>query len=205
MHTVIMTTPRQGIPHFDHVAKHNAPVSVCYSPDGQGDAERLYAWRNCDRAIRDWWREHRHLVEGDHVAFIEWDVVANMDLSRAIVPGAGIVAPVVEVARGSTWCWFAEVDHLPAWLRGYAASVRPLAVLIISRECLDAIAAPKWDGLFARDIFCELRLATVARASGFELATHSSLANCRHFPITHPGNTPGVFHAIKLAKPPTHG
>jgi hypothetical protein len=203
LETVIMTTPRLGTPHLANVQRDNPIVHVHHGKDGVTDAERIQLWRNCDRAIRDWWRANRHQVHADHVAFVEWDVVVNLDLRRCIVPGAGLVGATVEHPAVSPWSWWSEIERLPTDLRRNAASLRPLGVVIASRECLDAIAAPEWDDAFALDIFCELRLPTVVKACGFRLMASSHLANVRHFPIPHPGDKPGVWHQVKkpLASP----
>jgi hypothetical protein len=198
LEAVIMTTPRTGTPHLANIQRDNPVVHVHHGKDGETEAERIQLWRNCDRSIRDWWRANRKNVKASHVAFVEWDVVVNLDLTRCIVPGAGLVGATVDNWPSRPWSWWSEIERLPKDLRRNAASLRPLGVVIASRECLDAIADWWWGHTFALDIFCELRLPTVAKAAGFLLRTSPHLANVRHFPIPHPGDKPGVWHQVKI-------
>jgi hypothetical protein len=194
---VIMTSERQGAPHEAAARAHHPTVHVHRGRDGATPEAKRELWRNCDRSIRDWWKANRHRVKSSHVAFVEWDVVVNADLREGIRPFVGLAGRVVENRPGSAWQWWQEIDALPENLRVHAASLRPLAVVIASRQCLEAISAPTWDDVFRRDIFCELRLPTVARACGFQLAALPCLAHVEHFPIPHPGTAPGVWHQVK--------
>lgn len=196
--SVIMTTPRFGTPHLANIQRDNPVVHVHYGKDGETPEARVDAWRNCDRSIRDWWRVNRGRMQANHFAFVEWDVVVNLDLRRCIVPHAGLVGPVAEYPPLTPWCWWREIPRLPWNLQPFASSIRPLGALVASRQCLDAIASPQWDEVFEMDIFCELRLPTVAKACGVRLAASSHLANVRHFPIPHPGDAPGVWHQVKI-------
>lgn len=195
---VIMTSERQGAPHEAAARAHHGTVHVHLGRDGATDTARTELWRNCDRSIRDWWRANRHRVKSSHVAFAEWDVVCNADLRGGILPFVGLAGRVIEPRPGSGWQWWQEIDRLPEELRIHAASLRPLAVVIASRQCMDAIVSPQWDEVFSRDIFSELRLPTVARAAGFQLAELPELlGQVEHFPIPHPGTAPGVWHQVK--------
>lgn len=192
--TVIMTTATRGTPHRDRI---KGIVHVHEGPEGRSARTARNLWANCDRQIRDWWRSHRETVKADHVAFVEWDVVVNFDLAKCIVPGAGLVGRVVDTDTSRYWPWWPELGKLPTWIHYAATSLRPLAVVIASRDCLDAIADPEWDEIFKLDVFCELRLPTVAVACGCALVSCPKLCNVQHYAIDHPGDAPGVWHAVK--------
>jgi hypothetical protein len=60
---------------------------------------------------------------------------------------------------------------------------------------LDAIADAKYDEVFARDVFCELRMPTICRAAGFPVQA-MSLPGVRWYPVS-PRAAPGIYHAVK--------
>ena len=86
---------------------------------------------------------------------------------------------------------------LPAALRPHAAGIRPLAVVVLSRECLDALLRPEFDAVFAADLFCELRLATVVQAAGFRIGEMPGLDEVGHRPLRAPARLPGIWHPVK--------
>ena len=90
------------------------------------------------------------------------------------------------------------LERLPTDIRPHARGIAPLAVLSISRRCLVAMMAhPLAESLFSMDIFCELRLPTLAAYCGFE-----PVSNCEHLPNVQfdrvlPQTGRGVWHAVK--------
>lgn len=199
---VIMTTERFGTPHLDALRASNPgmPLHVNEGRHGTTEAERQTLWRNCDRSIRDWWRSNRDRVQAPAVAFLEWDVLCNAPLAKIMPPFTGLVGRIVApVEEDPNWVWFCEIERLPSALRSFATSLRPLGALIASRPLLDAIVSPEFDDLFNADIFCELRLPTLARFLGFRVAHAPAFRRVECFPIPHPGPAPGIWHAVKSA------
>ncbi len=194
---VVMGHASAGFPHLAalRAANPGTPVHTSAGEDGEED-RRVEAWRNCDRHIRAWWLANRHNVNSSHVAFVEWDVLANSPLDPLVDPDAGLLGRDLK-EPGDPWAWWGELARLPASLALHACGIAPLAVLVARRDCLDAIAAPEWDDLFAADIFCEVRLPTLARACGFAVRGSSALPGTGVTPIPHPGSLPGIWHPVK--------
>lgn len=134
------TTHGQPLIHRGLLTAANAgiPQHVCSVP---ADGER--GWRNCDVNLRDWWRSHRAEVAAPWVLFLEWDVAATADLTAMIrTPkrGTGLVCAQLHsaVAHRRTWPPFGEIPRLPRVLREIAVGCVPNAVLLVSREAMDA-------------------------------------------------------------------
>ena len=199
---VWMTTPATGTPHADALQRANPGLAVAVqsSPQGVGDEQRL-RWRNCDRNIRSWWFANRATVATDAVLFLEFDVFCDVDLRQVIPPlatGCGIAAAsmVTPVSHRMSYWPFEDLLQLPRTMQGIACAAAPLAVLLIRREALDAILDPEYDVLFAADIFCELRLATVIRHAGFGVASMAlPEVICQPRRPTHSG----IWHPVKTA------
>lgn len=195
LQVVMLTHPGAGTPHLEYLRRSNPglAVEVSCAERSRGKRARKVAWRNGDRRIREWWRRSRR--DAERVIFVEYDVVVNADLSQLGEEGdlTGREMPV----PGGDWVFWGEVPLLPEWLRPHATGISPLACVALSGELLEAIAGAEWDGVFAEDRFCELRLATVARAAGFSVAESKLLERCTWWPRRHPGELPGVWHAVK--------
>jgi hypothetical protein len=62
-------------PHLIHLMKSNprADIRLVGGPDSPlGKSDN---WRNGDRPLRNWWREHGHTVTSPTIAVIEWDTL----------------------------------------------------------------------------------------------------------------------------------
>lgn len=202
-HVVIMTTPATGTPHLAELVASNPDlaVSVCMSPDAETAEDAKNAWRNCDRNIRGWWREFGAGVAADQVLFLEYDVRVTVDLTKAIrrMPaGFGMSGAAVkgQAMHGHAWPLFAEAVRLPREVRALACGIAPLAVVLVSRSALDALADERWDAAFAEDVFCELRMPTLVRASGFRIM-EQALPNVLCGRFSGSMEQPGIYHAIK--------
>lgn len=181
--------------HAAEFLLHNPDVQV-FTHYGQAD------WRNSDRHIREWWRENRENVTGEIIVTAEWDVKADVDVSRFLRPVAG-----VEFKRiiKDSWCWFIESDHLPNHLRRHACGVAPLGFAVWNRRALDKLCSEEHDDVFAQDIFCELRLPTVLRSSGIpvDLLNPEINVECAADELSVDRLAcPGIHHPVKMKKRP---
>lgn len=194
------TTHGQPLIHRELLTAANAgiPQHVCSVP-----ADGVRGWRNCDTNLRDWWRSHRAEVAAPWVLFLEWDVAATADLTTMIRKpkrGVGLVCAQLysAVAHRRTWPPFGEVPRLPRELREIAVGCVPNAVLLVSREAMDAVCDPRWDDVFAADILSELRLGTVLRACGFQVAAEALWKGVGTVPLPGIGQEPGIYHPLKM-------
>lgn len=198
---VWLTTPVTGTPHADALQAANPSLTIhtCHSIQGATEPERLDRWRNCDRNIRAWWRANRQSLTADQFLFLEYDVFCNVDLFQIIpplAPGVGIAAAkILSGLSDVRHFWpFAEIPRLPRAMHALACATAPLAVLLISRQALDAILSPDYDATFAADIFCEVRLPTIIRFEGFRTAA-LNLPHVTATPVT--PSAPGIWHPVK--------
>lgn len=205
---LILTTAAVGTPHLDALRAANPDliIHVHEASDAATEAERETAWRNCDRNLRDWWKTHRDAVTADAILALEWDVFCNIDLTCIVPPlgnGYGLMAAAIKspVRDGRSWLPFREMNRMPGGLASMALGIVPAAVMQLSRKALDAIADEQWDEVFARDIFCELRMPSIVRACGF------SVEDCLQWrwvgtqPMTVPTGATGIFHPVKKEVP----
>lgn len=200
---VILTTEATGTPWLEAIQETNPELVIhVRSAAAPGSPEELRMnWRNCDRNIRDWWKENAAVCTADAVLFLEWDVWANVDLTSgldALLDGkVGMLAPSVmtPLRGGRSFQPFQEVNRLPMGVRHLALAVVPLAVVALSRAALDALAAEALDGVYAEDIFSELRLPTMVRASGFEVRANPAWKQVVTTPLQPTGD--GIFHPVK--------
>lgn len=199
---VILTTAATGTPHLETMRAHNPglEIEVHEAVQPPGETLRREAWRNADRNILRWWDEAKFRTDADYVLAMEWDVFANVSLVDTLpenppdVLAAGLAHPVRD---GRSWPPFRELRKLPASMQQMACGVVPLALLGLSRRALEELSHPAWEALFNADIFCELRLATIAATAGLRMAEN------RHWP--HVGTTPdmppagfrGIMHPVK--------
>lgn len=197
---VFLTTSRYGLPHLDRFLQLNPgiPIHVHCTQIAPPGVERSRAWVNCDRPIRDWWLDHGHRLDFRHVVFLEWDVLFDHTLDRVFPGDADYYCGEVK-KPGTSWGWFSQIDDLPPDLRPHATGTPPMAVLRLSRGCLEAIFShPDADECFSRNIQAELRFPTLAVASGYEPeACPGTLSNVGAGTIP-PGFGPSVWHAVKV-------
>ena len=202
---VWMTTQATGTPHAAALQAANPGLRIhVKSPAAAGNGpgqERTGAWRNCDRNIRVWWRDHRGQVTTESVLFLEYDVLVNVPLLPVVpsmTPGVGIAGAAVltAVADGRKYWPFRETNRLPVAIRSHAIGIAPLAFLQISRHALDRLIDQCYDQAFAADIFCELRLPTVIRHAGYQVAA-LDLPEVGVKPLQPGPGERGIFHPVK--------
>jgi hypothetical protein len=207
-----MTTQASGTPHAAALQASNPGLEIHahYSRQGATQSERFHLWRNCDRNIRAYWRDHRHLVQAGHLLFLEYDVFCDVDLRSVIQPSFtrfGIAAAQILSGltdRRSFWP-FDDIPKLPRSMQALACATAPLALLLISSDALEAIISPSYDPVFEADIFCELRLPTIIRHAGFS-AVSMPIPHVTATPAT--PDSPGIWHPVKQpvssSSPMTH-
>ena len=196
---VFITTSKYGLPHLDRFLELNPGLSthvVCTEIAPEGEA-RTRAWRNCDMPIRTWWFSQGRQLDFNHAVFIEWDVLFD-DTLEAVFPGEADYYCRDLKKPGMPWGWFSNVPLLPESLQPFATGTPPMAVLRISRRCLEAIFShPAADEAYSRDIQAELRFATLASACGYEpVECPGTLPNVSCWKAS-VGFGPSVWHSVK--------
>lgn len=160
--------------------------------------ERGNNWHNGDAVFREWFRGP-HRIDAERYMWIEWDC-------QVTVPVAEWYSEVWRADAAATWVprppmmwdWFqAQGKSLPQRLQPHAAGVVPLNGILLSRRALETIAAePLLEG-----IFCELRVGTMLRAHGFEIAEFPIWKGRTNIYLSHSRSVEvagrGLFHPVK--------
>lgn len=187
-----------GLPWLEEFQKHNShPVHIIQDSRGLASTkpERIILWRNCDRVLRDWWKEHHASVKTDLVWFLEWDVYVNIPLPS--VATQGLACKNIHSPNPS-WIWFGESHKLPFAARGAS----PLGVTLFHRKLLDALSSETWDSYFHQNIFCELRIASLAHHLGFPLdRLDLPYVGSKQLKVNHKGIYHPVKHEHAIASP----
>ena len=156
-------------------------------------------WSSADSILYRWFlhggiRARRYLM-------LEWDTLATMPVKEfygELWDRDAVATSVKRIETHPEWQWFRQQLHLlPPHLRQHAAGVVPFNGLLLSHRALAAVVeADPPPG-----IFCELRIGTLLRASGFdlsELPPEKRKMNSFHpLNISFDGVTPGIYHPIK--------
>jgi hypothetical protein len=188
---IVTSYGEKGFPWLAQLREGNPHAEIHLAPDLRSGA-KVELWRNADRHLRAWWRECRSVVKGEVVWVLEYDVMVIGELPP--FHGAGLAGK--DAAPPVDWEWWSERVRLGA-LSQRAQGLAPLGVLVMRRAVLDAIASPEWAPWFAADIFCELRFATIAAASGFPVETiELPKVEWHRVPKPSPGQT-GIYHSVK--------
>jgi hypothetical protein len=154
-------------------------------------------WHGPDAAVYRWTRSPA-FVRARRYFVLEWDALVTMPLRDWIGDryDADLAATSVgDMATHPAWQWWGDLAYLPAPVRAHAACLCPFGVHLISGRCLEAVA--EMDP--APGVFCELRLASYARAAGFTLTPfrHDAPGHAWIDPV-HPTDRPGVWHPVKV-------
>lgn len=201
---VTMAAQSIGTVHAEALQASNPGLAthVHFYPEAEGEAGKIL-WRNGDRNLREWWKMNRAEVAEDWCLFLDWDVWVNVDLLEVFPePKSGVGMVAAQVLSGvlamRSFAPFREVRSLPRAMRSMATGVSPLGVLLVSRACMDSLADPQWDALFAEDIFSELRMPTIARFLGYQV-TAAAMPNVGWTPVTPGADETGIWHPVKEA------
>lgn len=192
-----MTTQKRGLPHEDQFSQYNPDVRqyVCEGVDVGGIGE----WRNNDRALREWLKKNLHLIDTPYLIIIEWDVLFGKKVEDVFSEFEGVEIGGLHKKpnQPGRWQWFQEVPHLPEGLRSYAAGIAPFCLMCIGVDKLKQLCSKAFDNVFNKDIFCELRFATVLNFMGVNVRRIECKTRITSLKIRAPLEGEGIWHAVK--------
>lgn len=181
--------PDTFFPHKEEFSKHNNVTQ--YSCAGQGDGQ--IHWRNNDRQLRDWFKVYGSVVSASHLLWMEWDVYCNTRI-KLVAKDNEIVCAGVKTFR-DRWMWLRETKRLLPEMRDPYGIV-PLGFCFFPIQFLKDICDPRFDDLFNRDVFCELRMGSLVKKLRYNFKI-MKLPNVKYLPLKLPLNGTGVFHPVK--------
>ncbi len=160
-------------------------------------------WQGPDAAIYRWARSPS-FVKARRYVILEWDCLVTMPLRDWIGDryDADMASTSVgDMATHPAWQWWGDLPYLPASVRAHAACLCPFGVHLISGACLGAVV----ESDPVSGVFCELRLASYARAAGFALeAFRRDAPGHAWIDPVHPTDRPGVWHPVKSLPAPAN-
>lgn len=187
--------PRIDLPHFNVCrelnpdVKHHVCTGIKHSTTKEG-------WRNCDRNIRNWWKANSRRVKAKKVLIFEPDVYCNMKININF-PDSGVSGRDVWLPKTAPgFPWFREKPMFPEEMRSSMCALAPMAVTLWDRDTLDALCDSSGDGIYAKDMFSEVRVATFLKFLGFKIQHAQGLANANYMPRS-PDEGPSIYHSIK--------
>ena len=185
----VVTYGDKGCPWLDSLTKSN-PQSEIWLIDDLRTGNSKTLWRNSDVPLREFWAKCGETVGSDRLWFLEHDVLVTTALpdARDVLGVAG-----KDVMVGDGWMWMGERDRLEDGM--FPVGIAPLGVSVFSREALDAIVNPRWDSLYEKDVFCELRTPSVVKTCGLPV-DHIALPDVR-WHRRKSDVRPSIYHSIK--------
>lgn len=190
---IIMTHGEKGYPHMDFLLQSNpsAQVHVAHSPETGELKHEL--WKNSDRFLIDWWRDHRNEVEGDVIAIMEWDTLVTIPLPT-MPEGVDLTARMCG-ARFTFRGLPVVNEGYKEWLFSPPAGLLSFGFFLCRRWVLDAVAKPDWDYTRELSIQNETRFPSIALAEGAKLGRiNLPFVTCKR-PM--PVFEPGIYHPCK--------
>lgn len=158
-------------------------------------------WHGPDAVVYQWARSEA-FVPARRYFVIEWDALVNSPLRDWVGDryDADLAATSVgDPASLPAWKWWQDLPLLPAYVRAKAGAMCPYGAHLISGRCLEAVVEQRP----VPGVFCELRLASYARAAGFNLTPFRPDAPGHAWlDDKAPTDAPGVWHPVKSLPPP---
>lgn len=194
------TTDKQGVPHYYDCLKSNPDLTqhVCVSNSKTTPQDIKRDWRNCDNNLRNWWKSNKHIVKSDYLLVVEWDVKITDDIKNYFdFDSNGIICKNIREFGKDKWVWFEESEKFPDHFKNKIKGLYPLSVILFHRSSLDFIIREEFDDIFSKDIFCELRIATILNYGNFEIRGNQRLPDVQLVQSKNHLKYPGIFHKVK--------
>ena len=176
-------------PHLDWLKHYNPNVRVEVISDIDENITKHMAWRNGDAKLRSWWKENGDSIDSENIAIFEWDTLMKGKLPS--LPDGLDIAGKLLFKQGQDWYWWGEAERMDCEPIGLVS----FGAIFLKRWVLDAVSKDKWDELYKKDIICELRFPSVAKAEG-------AIVGVMDLPFVHwrevkMGKELGLYHGIK--------
>jgi hypothetical protein len=155
------------------------------------------AWAAPDTMIYRWFENGKVTAAKRYINF-EWDILTEVHLPDLLRPVWDAPLACMRFLRDGVnkgWYWFCERDQLPADLRPFAAGCVPFGFLLLQHHALAQLTAAARPA----KVNAELRLGTVARSLGIEVAEMPWLRpTVRHAAhLIRKVDYPTIYHPVK--------
>lgn len=190
--TVVYNDHSNSYIHLDAI-KNSNPTAQILLGDLSSNLSKHYCWRNSDNLIRNWLRNNISQIKNNKVAILEWDVLVTQKLPDIKLVGA-MGKHIHKPTKNNGWKWFKEINKLEEYKK-YAIGIAPLGILFIDRGSILSLIDSKFDDIFNKNIFCELRLPTILNSLDINISQYP-MPNVQWHPVKYT-NQKSIYHAIK--------
>lgn len=195
---ILTYNDESGSPHIPHIkwlilSNPEADIHII----SENNIDKKLSWRNGDRKLREWWRLNYNRVTNSIIYVIEYDVLVTRKLPILSLNYDFVGRDVKYENLDPKWSWFREKDRLQLKETENIVGIAPFGFLAMRREVLDRLCDKKWDEIYRKDIFCEIRLSTVTSLNGFKIGEidlpNVSWYETKNYDLT----ILGYYHPIK--------
>lgn len=156
-------------------------------------------WGSCDTMIYRWFPQRT--VQAKRYIVCEWDTLATTSMpafyADAWDADVGVVN-VVTPASNPDWLWFRFMPFMGE-MADHAMGLFPLSGTLLSHAALQAIC----EAPVIEDVFCELRLGTMANWAGLTLTPMPFARETISYDqkLIRLSDAPGLYHPVKHLVP----
>lgn len=193
--TIIYTYFKEPI-NISYIKESNPSADILIA-DISNNYPKKFAWRNCDKLIRDWLKNNVGEIRTNNVLLIEWDVLVKKELPDMFIDRV-YCKEIRTIQHNRRWCWFNENNVLGEYKR-FAMGIVPFGFIMLNIDHINMWIDPKFDKLYEQNIFCELRFGTIMNASNGKLSKYDLPyilgGNKKHDSL----NKNELYHPVKYA------
>lgn len=159
---LVLTYPNASYPHLTHLVKSNPDADIRLVVNRGSD--KRDSWKNCDRALYQWWIANRQTVSpAARIVCLEQDVLVTAALPD--IPTSGFAGAMIKATPDWYW-WEQDAPKLPLQLQPFVCGLVPFAVMFTTPQAMDKVFNLANDYVFQLDVISEMRVGTLARAAG---------------------------------------
>jgi hypothetical protein len=188
--TVIYTDHNKKFIHLNHLERNNPDAQILLA-DTSNKFSRNFAWRNGDLLVREWLKNNYDKILYDNIAILEWDVLVNTKLPSQKI--TGLIGKQIYYPKNN-WYWFSEINLLEDY-KQYALGIVPFGVLFMDKKSIDVLLDSRFDFLFNKNIYSELRLPTILNSRNIKINS-LFMPHVSYLPV-HFMNEQHIYHPIK--------
>ncbi len=156
-------------------------------------------WASCDTMIYRWFPSRE--IHARRYIVCEWDTFATTSMPEFYAGAWDADVGVVNVVTRESnpdWLWFRQIPFLGE-MADYAMGLFPFSGTLLSFAALQAICSAP----VIEDVFCELRLGTMANWAGLPLTPMPFARDMISYDagLIRLSDAPGIYHPVKHLAP----
>lgn len=199
---ILCSSPTGEYIHEHHIRKSNPDAQILkidFTNEKYRETISSYPWREPDKIIRSWMKEHKDEIEYNNVVFMEYDLLITKQLPNIFLENEILGSAAINPVEHKWWVFFNESNKLGC-LEEYSCALLLFCFYCMSRNCIDYWVDSKYDYLYTKevDILCELRMPTILRSCGISVGNLPGVGDYiqmgdRDYDLS----IPGYYHPVK--------